>query len=365
MNTAVYLDYNATAPLLPAVRAALAAGLDLVGNPSSVHRFGREAKRAVEAARAKVGALVGVPPSRIVFTSGATEANNLALAVPGRRLVVSAVEHEAVRVAAPDAAVIPVDHRGIVDPGALDALLAADPRPALVAVMAVNNETGVIQPLAEVGAVAKRHGALVLADAVQAAGKIPLAGLGDFVSLSAHKIGGPAGVGALVVPDGVPLAPLLRGGGQEQRRRAGTENLLGIIGFGAAAEAIQAGLPDPTPLRDDLEERIRSLAPDAVVFGAESPRVGNTSCIGMPGVPGETQVMALDLAGVAVSAGSACSSGKVTPSRVLAAMGVAEDLARCAVRVSLGWASTPQDVDVFVAAWSDLYRRSRGRTRAA
>jgi cysteine desulfurase len=358
-----YLDHNAGAPLSPAARAAMASALDVVGNPSSVHGPGRAARRLVEDARARVAALMGVPPARVVFTSGGTEAANLALSVPGRRLVVSAVEHDCVRAAAAGAAVVPVDGDGRCDADALDAVLAADPRPALVAVMAVNNETGVVQPLDAVRDACRRRGALLFVDAVQAAGRLPLAGMGDLVAVSAHKIGGPAGVGALAVPDEAP-PPLLRGGGQEGRRRAGTENLVGIAGFGAAAEEAAAGLPDLSGLRDALEAGVRAAAPEAVVFGAGAERVGNTSCIGLPGVPGETQVMALDLAGVAVGSGSACSSGTVRPSHVLAAMGVPPDLARCAVRVSFGRGNGPADVERFLAAWTALRARARARPAA-
>lgn len=365
----VYLDYNASAPLRPAVRAAMLDALELTGNPSSVHRFGREARRWIEDARERVAALAGADPADIVFTAGGTEANNLALAASGRRrLLVGATEHDSVLTAAgPEAERVPVDAEGRVDPGALAAMLAADDRPALVSVMLANNETGVIQPVEAVAEVARAAGALVHCDAVQAAGRLPLdAGrLGiDYLTLSAHKLGGPAGVGALVVAGDAPLAPLLRGGGQERRRRAGTENLAGIVGFGVAADAAAAEIADQprlAALRDALERRIRTLAPEARIHGGGAARIANTSCIGMPGVSGETQVMALDLAGVAVSAGAACSSGKVAASHVLQAMGVAAAEAACAIRVSLGWASTDTDVERFVAAWGALYRRTRSR----
>jgi cysteine desulfurase len=253
-----------------------------------------------------------------------------------------------------------VDREGRVDLSVLDRMLAADPRPALVAVMAVNNETGVIQPMDAVRAVASRHGALVLCDAVQAAGRLPLRDLGDLVLVSAHKMGGPTGVGALAVPDGLPLAPLLAGGGQERRRRAGTENVVGIAGFGAAAA--EAATPeDCAPLRDRMEAALRAADPALTVFGAGAPRVGNTTLVAMPGVASETQLMAFDLAGIAVSAGASCSSGKVTTSHVLDAMGVAEEIARTAVRVSLGRGTVAADVDRFVAAWIALRRRTAAR----
>jgi len=364
MSGRVYLDYNASAPLRPAVKAAVAEALDLVGNPSSVHGHGRAVRRALEEARARVAALGGAAPTRVVFTAGGTEANNLALrGFPGRRLIVSAVEHDSVLAAAPDAARIPVDDHGVADLDALDRLLAAGEGPALVSLMLVNNETGVVQPVAEAARLAHAHGALIHCDAVQGAGRLPLdlGALGvDLLTLSAHKIGGPAGIGALLLAEGVEPEPLLRGGGQERRRRAGTENLLGIVGFGAAAAlAVEdlAGTGDLAALRDELERRALAAVPQARVMGAGAARVGTVSCLALPGLSGETQVMALDLAGVAVSAGAACSSGKVKASHVLTAMGAGEALAGSAVRVSLGWGSTAADVERFVAAWTAMARR--------
>lgn len=359
----VYLDHNATAPLRPVVKAAIAAAFDLPGNPSSVHGHGRAARRAVEEARATVAALAGAAPGRVVFTAGGTEANNLALrGFPGRRRIVSAVEHDSVLAVAPEAARIPVDRQGVADLAALERLLA-DGGPALVSLMLVNNETGVIQPVAEAARLAHAHGALLHCDAVQAAGRLPLtmADLGaDLLTLSAHKIGGPAGVGALVLADGVEPEPLLLGGGQERRRRAGTENLLGIVGFGAAALAARgdAGtVATVAALRDSLEARALAAVPAARVMGAGGGRVGNVSSLALPGISGETQVMALDLAGIAVSAGSACSSGKVRESHVLRAMGADESLCGSALRVSLGWDSTAADVERFLAAWTAMARR--------
>ncbi|WP_448189633.1 cysteine desulfurase family protein [Azospirillum sp. sgz301742] len=359
----VYLDYNASAPIKPGVKDAVAAALDLVGNPSSVHGNGRAVRRAVEEARAKVAALAGAAPTRVVFTAGGTEANNLALrGFPGRRVIVSAIEHDSVLAAAPDAVRLPVDPDGVADLAALERLLT-EGGPALVSLMLVNNETGVVQPVAEAARLAHARGALLHCDAVQAAGRLPLdvGALGaDLLTLSAHKIGGPAGVGALALAEGVEPEPLLRGGGQERRRRAGTENLLGIVGFGAAAALAVADLPAAggfAALRDGLEASALAAMPQARVMGAGAPRVGNVTCLALPGVPGETQVMALDLAGVAVSAGSACSSGKVKASHVLAAMGAGPALAGSAVRVSLGWGSTAGDVERFVAAWTAMARR--------
>ncbi|MCH8035910.1 MAG: aminotransferase class V-fold PLP-dependent enzyme, partial [Proteobacteria bacterium] len=265
---------------------------------------------------------------------------------------------------------IPLSRDGVVDLDALEALLGADPRPALVSVMLANNETGVIQPVARAAETAHRRGALVHCDAVQGAGKIPvdMAALGvDLLSLSAHKLGGPQGVGALIVAEGIELAPLMRGGGQERRHRAGTENLPGIAGFGAAATCALAGLEPMAglaALRDRLERRLRARAPEIKIYGAGAPRLSNTSCFGVPGLAAETQVIALDLAGVAVSAGAACSSGKVAPSHVLKAMGASEAEAGCAIRVSLGWDSGTAGIERFLEAWSALYSRSTRGTSA-
>ena len=359
-----YLDWNATAPLRPQAAAAMSEALRRWGNPSSVHRRGRAARHIVERAREPVAALLGdVDPSAVIFVSGGTEANHLALIGAGReRVLVSAVEHDSVRHAVPTAEIIPVGPEGIVDLDALDRLLGADLRPALVSVMYANNETGVIQPVAEIAAIVRRNGALFHCDAVQAAGKLALeAGAigADLVTLSAHKIGGPTGIGALVVTGGIELAPLLRGGGQEHRRRAGTENLPGIAGFAAAAAAEIADYERVAALRDGLEAEIAMTARDAVVLGAAANRLPNTSAIAMPGVAAETQVVALDLDGVMVSAGAACSSGKVGPSHVLAAMGVAPEIAASTIRVSLGWSSSEAEIDHFLRAWTALYRRCR------
>lgn len=364
MGSIVYLDHNATTPLRPEAMAAMQDALAVVGNPSSVHRFGRMARNLVEQARDQVAAFVGVGASRVIFTSGATEANAFALAgAADRRLLVSAIEHDSILANAPDAARIPVDRRGVVDLDRLEAMLAGDRRPALVAVMLANNETGVVQPIAEVARIAHRHGAIVLCDAVQAAGRMVVHGadLGcDLLTLSAHKLGGPNGVGALVNVTDMPLRPLIRGGGQERGLRAGTENVAGIAGFGAAAQAAEAQLGLAAMLaaeRDRLEHRIKAATPEAIMIGADAARLPNTSCVVMPDVAAETQVMALDLDGVAVSAGAACSSGKVRASHVLAAMEIEPDIARCAIRVSLGWNSVAADIDRFVECWTKLWAR--------
>jgi cysteine desulfurase len=354
----VYLDHNATSPLRPVAFDAIAEALRAGGNPSSVHKAGRAARARVEAARRQVAALIGALPAEIVFTSGGTEANNLALKGAGRRRVLaSAVEHDSVLKAAA-CEIVPVDRNGVVDLAALERMLA-DEEPVLVSVMLANNETGVLQPIAEVVRLARQAGALVHCDAVQGAGKtqVDMHGLGvDYLSLSAHKFGGPPGVGALAVRTSARFTTDRRGGGQEANRRAGTENVAGIAGFGMAAEAARGG-QDLAPLRDRLEAELTKIAPGAKIYGAGAPRLGNTSCISMPSVKAETQVMALDLAGVCVSAGAACSSGKVSRSAVLTAMGIEASEAEAALRISCGWSTVSEDIDRLIAAWRDLYIR--------
>ena len=358
-----YLDWNATAPLLPEAASAMAEALGTCGNASSVHRWGRAARHAIEDARGAVAALAGAAADAILFTGGGSEANQTALrGFPGRRIIVSAIEHDSVR-AIPGAAVAPVLADGLVDLAALEEMLAGDARPALVSLMLANNETGAIQPVAEAARIAHRHGALLHTDAVQAAARLPLDARGaDLMTLSAHKIGGPQGVGALVLSPDLPLAPLIAGGGQERGRRAGTENVAGIVGFGVAARLACARLADAgriATLRDRAERRLRAVAPAARIFGAAVPRLPNTLCIAMPHVPASTQIMALDLAGVMVSAGAACSSGKLRRSPVLEAMGIAPEEADCAIRISLGPTTGDADIDHLVEAWSALYRRIR------
>lgn len=369
MTRTTYLDHNATTPLRPEAAAAMAEALAMTGNPSSVHRFGRHARGKIEAAREAVAGLAGARPEGVIFTSGGTEANNLALAGSGRRrILVSAGEHDSILGAVPAAARIALTGEGLVEPAALDARLGESTAPALVSIMLANNETGAIQPFPELARVARNHGALIHCDAVQAAGKLPLdlAALGvDMISLSAHKLGGPPGVGALVLAADIEIAASQRGGGQERGRRAGTENLPGIVGFGAAAQAARAGLgqaAELADLRDRLERGLRQLVPEIRIFAEAAPRLANTCCFAAPGLAAETQVIALDLAGIAVSAGAACSSGKVAPSQVLAAMG-AGAAAAAAIRVSLGWTSEAADIERFLEAWGALYSRGAARAR--
>jgi cysteine desulfurase len=368
VSASCYLDYNAGAPARPEVVAAMAEALAEAGNPSSVHGAGRRARQRIEAARMAVADLVSGRPDGVVFTSGGTEANVLTLRGRGeRRVLISAIEHASVAANVPEADILPVDGDGVLDLAALEARLAGNDGPALVSVMLANNETGVIQPVSEAAAIAHRHGALLHCDAAQGAGRMALSmeRLGvDLLTLSAHKMGGPAGIGALVLadPDRAP-APLLKGGGQERGRRAGTENISGIVGFGWAAHLAKADGEDQITIlsmrdmRDRLEEAALRRVPAAIVIGKGADRLANTSCLALPGVANQTQVMALDLAGVMVGAGAACSSGKMAASRVLAAMGLEPALAGSAIRVSLGWGSTETDVAEFLRAWADLARR--------
>ena len=381
----IYLDYNATAPIKPAVADAVAEAMMLAGNPSSVHGFGRDVRKRIEDAREQIAALVGCAPAELVFTAGGTEANNTALRGAGRRaLIVSAIEHPAIlrtaeavaaeavaaEAVAAEHVVLPVDGDGVLDMAALDAALAAHGPDALVSIMLANNETGVIQPVAEIAARAKAAGALMHCDAVQAPGRIPVsfAGLGvDMMSVAAHKFAGPKGIGALVVRAGLDIAPLVTGGGQERGLRGGTENAAGIVGFGAAAELAHDDLAragEIAALRDRMEARLRETEPDVVIFSEGAERLSNTSCLTMPGVQSETQVMGLDLAGVAVSAGSACSSGKVEPSHVLRALGAADAVGGCAIRVSMGWATTGDEIERFLGAWRALYAGLTNRWKA-
>ncbi len=366
-----YLDWNATAPLRAQARMAMVDALDRVGNPSSVHRFGRVARQLVDTARHSVAALVGAEPAWVVFTSGGTEANALALRGTQRAVFASAVEHVSVTAARPDHVVLPVDGSGRIDLGALERALDALRTPSLVSVMLANNETGIVQPIADVAAIAHAHGALLHCDAVQGPGRIAIdmIALGvDLLTLSAHKLGGPQGVGALVCRSDVALAAVQCGGGQERGLRAGTENVAGIAGFGAACLAARIDLTnagDLLRLREQLESGVCRTAMETRIIGADVPRIPNTSCLVLPGVEASTLVMALDLAGIAVSSGSACSSGRVRPSHVLAAMGLPPAIGNGGVRVSLGWSTTANEIDRCIEAWGQIAARLADRRAAA
>jgi cysteine desulfurase len=372
MPDRVYLDWNATTPLRPEAREAMAAAWDLAGNPSSVHEEGRKARRVVEDARAAVAGAVGALPRNVVFTSGGTEANALALTpglrrgagVPVQRLVVSAIEHASVmaggRFMTEAISTIGVSGSGLVRPDRLREMLAGGP-PALVSVMLANNETGAIQPITELAGIVHAAGGLLHVDAIQALGKISFdinTLNADLVTVSAHKIGGPKGIGAVAWAEGVQgLDPLLRGGGQERGHRAGTENVAGVAGFGAAVKAaigaLEKGAIRLGTLRNRLENGLRQT-PGLLIFSDDVQRLPNTTLFTAPSLKAETAVIGFDLAGIAVSSGSACSSGKVRPSHVLEAMGFGREMAQGAVRLSLGWSSCEADIDRCLEAWRKL-----------
>lgn len=376
MNDRIYLDWNATAPLRPQAREAVLTALEAIGNPSSVHHEGRRARQIVETARAQVALLVGGHARHVTFTSGGTEANAMALSPaievaaerrPRDRLLVSAIEHASVRSGgrfdAPTIDALAVTPEGVVDLEGLAERLAETRRKGerpLVSVMLANNETGIVQPIRAVADLVHQADGLLHVDAVQAAGRVAIdigALQADLLTVSAHKIGGPTGVGALIRRDEMlhfPM-PLIAGGGQEHGRRAGTENISGIAGFGAAAAAAVAGLAADgarmAMLRNKLEAGIADISQDAMIFGTARERVPNTVLFAVPGIRAETALIALDLEGIAVSSGAACSSGKVAASHVLAAMGVEPTLAAGAVRVSIGHSTTDSDVEGFLQAW--------------
>jgi cysteine desulfurase len=409
----IYADYNATAPLRPEAKAAMTAALDLTGNPSSVHAEGRKARALVEGARETIAAAIGACRDDIAFTSGGTEAVALPLRGVMRHadwngvLITSAVEHDAVLSIVEESERANAEHSSMMagwldqrirdedldsrmkelGPSAPPAMKAWPVRPDgrvdldflrillqpktpegfrwLVSLMLVNNETGVVQPVAEAAEIVHAAGGLIHCDAVQALGKIEVSIIEtdvDYLSLSAHKVGGPQGAGATYVKPGAPFRSVQTGGGQEFGRRAGTENVAGIVGFAAAVEASLRDMNhymSLAPHRDRMEARLKAAAPGLQVHGATAPRVAGVSCFGVEGLPSETQIMGLDLAGFAVSAGSACSSGKVKPSRVLTAMGLGETAARSAIRASFGWASRPDDFDALAGAWIKMARRAR------
>jgi len=368
----VYLDWNATAPLRPEARAAAAAAADLNGNPSSVHAEGRQARRLVEDARAAIAGAVGALPRNVIFVSGGTEANALALTpglkrgsgLPADRLLISAIEHASVlsggRFQSEAVGRIGVTGAGLVDLDLLRATLADGP-PALVSIMLANNETGALQQVAEAADLVHSAGGLLHVDAIQAFGKIPIdinVLKADLATLSGHKIGGPKGTGALVLADGLGgFEPLLRGGGQEFGRRAGTENVAGIAGFGAAVTAAIGALAEDAARLEGLRRRLENglrQTPGIFVFSGDVPRLPNTTLFTVPGLKAETAVIGFDLEGISVSSGAACSSGKVQPSHVLEAMGFGPEIAQGAVRLSLGWSTSPADIDSCLEAWRKL-----------
>ena len=379
MSERAYFDWNATAPLRQEARAVMVTTLGLTGNASSVHAEGRAARRLVEAAREQVAGLVGAEAKNVTFTSGATEANMLALTpaieIGGvkslrDRLFVSAIEHPSVRsggrFSADAVEELPVTGAGVVDLHALRSAIARAERP-FVSVMLANNETGVIQPIADIAAIVHAANGVLHVDAVQGPGRIAcrIGELGaDLMSLSAHKLGGPQGAGALVSRGDIHIGePLIKGGGQERGLRAGTENVAAIAGFGAAA-AVSANQADATRMagsRDRLEAGIKAILPEVLIFGESAPRLPNTTLFAVPGMKAETAIISFDLNGIAVSSGSACSSGKVQASHVLAAMGVEPSLAQGAVRVSLGWSTSESDIENLLNALTKVVSSLRKR----
>ncbi|MFZ4541759.1 MAG: cysteine desulfurase family protein [Rickettsiales bacterium] len=362
----IYLDYNATSPLLPSVKAAMDALDGMPLNPASMHGAGRHAKKLMEDARTRIATALSAFPNEVLFLGSSSEANNMVLRAfaPTHPLLVSAVEHASVAKTAGllGGVTIPVDGNGVVKLDVLEQQLAALGKPALVSVMLANNESGVIQPIAEIARITHAHGGLVHCDAVQALGKIPLDWglLGvDMLSICAHKAGGPVGAGALLIRNDLPIKPFITGGKQELGRRAGTENIPAIVGFGQLIYDV-AHYPDAKKWlewREWLEKELLAAAPDAVVCGSGATRLPNTLQISMPGVKSETQLMNFDLAGFAVSAGSACSSGRVAASATLLAMGLPLEQAEAAIRISWGWATEHRDIEAFAAAWKAMYLR--------
>jgi len=359
----IYLDYNATAPIRPEILDLVTQVMGEVGNASSVHGYGRTARKYVEDARAQVADLVHVNADQITFTSGATESLNTVLhAYRDKKILISAIEHPAVLEGAPHAIKIPVTPDGVVDITAYKGLLQ-DQKPDLVATMMVNSETGVIQPIKEMATLAREAGAIFLCDAVQAAGRIELDfnDLGvDYMALSAHKMAGPKGVGALITRAGLDVPKFMLGGGQEKNCRAGTHNTAGIASMGLAAQMAKENLntyANIQKLRDAMESHIRQKTNKAVIYGANAPRVGNTMNIGLSNMEAQTQMMALDLAGIAVSSGSACSSGSFKPSHVLTAMGANESEAKSALRISIGYATTQADIDAFLESYDKILEK--------
>lgn len=373
MKKRIYLDYNASTPMRPESRKAFLDTIDVhesvALNASSVHYFGREAAKIIESARHRVAALVNTPASQVIFNSGATESNNTVLRYfkdnyPDEAVLVSAIEHPSVLQAIKEPEILPVTSDGLIDLQKLEERLKKGPKVSLVSIMLVNNETGSILNVSDTSQIIHNHGIFLHCDATQAAGKLPLdiTSLGaDFLSLSAHKIGGPQGVGALALGSCGTTPTLLHGGGQEKSARAGTQNTAGIAAFGGAALTAQTSLTTEqkrlSALRDSMEKKLMEATPSLIIHGLKTPRVSNTSFFSLPGTSSEAMMMALDLEGIAVSNGSACSSGRVKASHVLTAMGESAEISSSALRVSIGWATTQDEIDTFLNAWETLSRR--------
>lgn len=358
-----YLDNNATAALRPAALEKMTHVLSHVGNPSSTHTHGRAMRKYIEDSRAQVAMLAGCPPEHVIFTSGGTESIACVLChFKDVTILTSAIEHKAVLENSKDAIRIPVDENGVIDLAKAEHLIKKH-TPKLLSIIYASNETGVIQPVHELTKMAHDNGALIHIDAIQAAGKIPIdfATIGaDYMSLAAHKIGGPQGVGALIKAAGRPLPRLICGGSQERHQRAGTENVAGIAGFGAAAQECLESMKQGKTievLRDDAESFMRGTSNAVHIWGENAKRVPNTTMLSLLGIPSETLVMIMDLNGIAIGSGAACSSGTVKPSHVLMAMGASAEEATCCMRLSLGWQTTPEDIEKFKTSWLDLIKK--------
>ncbi len=374
MTHRTYLDYNASAPLVSPAMTLMSKIMQTPHNASSIHSFGREGRKYIEEARAHIAALTNASTEQITFNSGATEGNNTILKhfrahYPNEQIIVSAIEHPSILESGEELLTTPVTPDGIVDLKALETALTNGAKTVLVSIMLVNNETGVIQPIKEISALTHKHGALLHSDATQAAGRIPLdiQELGiDFLTLSSHKIGGPQGIGALITRLCGETPTLLHGGGQEKSTRAGTENTAGIAGFGAAAQDALNNLKSYQHLekyRNELEASIKATSPECIFYGQNAPRVANTTLFSLPGAPSETLMMALDLENIAISNGSACSSGSVKPSHVLKAMSATDKEATSAIRISMGWDTKEDDIAAFITAWKKITPRLKSKTK--
>ena len=363
LSKRLYLDYNATAPLRPQAKQVMMQVLEYTGNPSSIHFFGRKMHGIMEQARSRVTSIFGLKDNQCIFTASCTEANNMVLrGNVAPQIMVSATEHDSVRLALPNPKILPVSQDGVVDLNHLENFLKKNESPVLVSVMIANSETGVIQPIDDIVNICKKFGAFVHTDATQAIGRIPVnIQKIDFTTFSSHKLGGPFGCGVVLLGSSTNINPMLFGGGQERGRRAGTENIPAIAGFAAALElAVSEQTQQSNQLqiwRMILEQQMQETRPDLVVHGKNTPRLPNTICYSIPGIPQIQQLMNFDLEGVAVSSGSACSSGKVRHSHVLQAMGLSADLTSSAIRLSMGWNTQKPDIDHFMKVWHKLYKR--------
>lgn len=365
MSNTIYLDYNSTAPMKGEVKKAVTNAFDIMGNPSSIHSFGRQARSAIEKAREQVASFVNARSTNVIFTGSATEANNTILnGLPKvSKILISAAEHLSVKNAHPDAVEVSITENGLIDLDDLKEKLSGTDHtnPALFSVHAVNSETGVIQPIREIAKIVHEHGGYLHTDAVQAAGRIEIDYLDwgtDFMTLSAHKMAGPIGAGAIIAADLTPFEPFIKGGGQEKRRRAGTENIPAIVGFGVACDLAKRDLETykKTLLGYQvlLEDEVRKINPQAIIVSKTAPRVVNTSNIISPNINAQQQIMFLDLEDICISSGSACSSGSVTLSHVLKAMGYSDELSACSIRVSTGWNTTEDEIHKFLFAYKKM-----------